>query len=169
MRRGLVCWILIWVGSLGPLPLDAVAPAAGDYSLILRYSSPSLTPSEVQQQQLLAKALALLASSNFNSAQPRWKWDSARIEQEYGRAVSGRHLLIDFRQPTVRPTRGGELSVRQIVIGLDGGQLAQSLHTLDPNGSLVGHAMYAGELCVELMATVRAMEKCNSTTGAACR
>ena len=54
-------------------------------------------------------------------------------------------------------TIGGEVTVRELVIGLNGSQYASSVHTVDGQGRVVGHAKYLGQLCIEIQELVNAV------------
>ena len=42
------------------------------------------------------------------------------------------------------------LDNRDLMIGLNGSQYASSVHTIDSQGKLIGHAKYLGQLCIEM-------------------
>jgi hypothetical protein len=70
---------------------------------------------------------------------------------EYARSASGKHVLVTFSKPQSIKTLGGYVSVRELIIGLNGAQVASPVHTVDADGRIVGHAKYLGQLCIELM------------------
>ena len=120
----------------------------------LRYGgNPAL--SQDAKLALYAKAVELLESSQFNSLDRRWDWDQAKIEDEYRQAMSGKYLAVTYRRPQKVATMGGEVSVRQIAIGLNRADYASSLHTVDDEGRIVGHGKYSGGLCIELLELVK--------------
>ena len=125
-------------------------------SVVLRYPGTAPLRSD-DAQRLKGKALEILESSNFNSAAPRWEWDEAKSNLEYGAAVSGRHLLVTFASPTVIETTGGKVMVKEIIIGLNTARYASSLHTVNDKGRVVAHAKYLGTLCIELVDMVKAL------------
>ncbi|HEY0683610.1 MAG TPA: hypothetical protein VGD45_14855 [Steroidobacter sp.] len=150
----LIALVVVLIGSA------AAADALPKHSaaVVLRY--PGTAPlRSADAQQLKAKALEILRSSNFNSAAPRWEWDEATSNLEYGAAVSGRHLLVTFADPTIIETTGGKVVVKEIIIGLNTAQYASSLHTIDDKGRVVAHAKYSGTLCVELVDMVKALPR----------
>jgi hypothetical protein len=104
-------------------------------------------------------AVAIVQSSNANSLHPQWEWDLAGILSDYRRAVDGRYLVITYVTPRMIKTIGGDLMVKEILIGLNGSQYASSLHTIDEQGRIVGHAMYSGELCITMLQLVESMER----------
>jgi len=125
-------------------------------SVVLRYSG-NIALTDDEARKIFRKSIEILRSSNFNSANPTWEWDTARINLEYGRAVSGRHALVSFGELKIIKTIGGDTAVRELVIGLNGSQYAGSLHTIDGQGKVVGHAKYQGQLCVELQELANAV------------
>lgn len=125
-------------------------------SVVLRYPGTKALGAD-DAQRLKAKALEVVHTSNFNSTAPRWEWDEARTNLEYGAAVSRKHLLVTFPTPQTIETLGGKVGVKEIIIGLNNAQYANSLHTIDSNGRIVGHAKYSGVLCIELLDMVKAL------------
>lgn len=125
-------------------------------SVVLRYSG-NIALTDDEARKIFSKSMEILRSSNFNSAKPKWEWDSAKINLEYGRAVSGRHVLVSFGEPKIIKTLGGDIAVRELVIGLNGSQYASSVHTVDGQGKVVGHAKYLGQLCVEMQELANAV------------
>lgn len=109
------------------------------------------------QQQLRQQAMDLVESSNFHSGPggENQIFTSAGVQQDYRDSVSsGDYLLVAFPTPQKIKTLGGEITAAEIVIGLHqpGGQ--NSLFTIDDIGRVVGHAKYAGEICLRLKKTV---------------
>jgi hypothetical protein len=138
----------------GKEPAHRTAPPGS--AVDLRYGrNPPL--SDQRKQALYAKAIELLESSQFNSLDQRWDWDQAKIEDEYRRAMSGKFLAVTYRTPQKVATMGGEVSVRQIAIGLNRPDYAGSLHTVDDNARIVGHGMYSGAVCIELLNLVKSV------------
>ena len=137
-----------------------------NYAVVLHYGKETALTQE-KAQLLYSKAVELLASSNFNSRAPRWDWSISKIHAEYRQTVSGKYLLVSFKTSRKIVTVEGEVSVREIVIGLNrpdsiaivGGvsyaDYASSLFTIDDEGRVVGHAKYSGPLCIELLKVVK--------------
>jgi hypothetical protein len=155
MRR-LALILLILIASLAhAADAEELQPKAAA-SVVLRYPGTKALGAD-DAQKLEAKALEILHSSNFNSTAPRWEWDEAKTNLEYGAAVSRKHLLITFPTPQTIETRGGKVVVKELIIGLNNAQYANSLHTIDTNGRIVGHAKYSGMICIELLEMVKAL------------
>jgi hypothetical protein len=133
-------------------------------AVVLRYSG-NVPLSHDDARKLFRKSIEILQSSNFNSSNPKWEWDEAKINLEYGRAVSSRHVLVTFGKSQALKTIGGDITVRELVIGLNGSQYASSVHTVDNKGKVIGHAKYLGQLCVEIqeMANAIALQSPNKT------
>jgi hypothetical protein len=148
---GAVAFATIVAGSA----MAAAPPVPADgRSVALQYGT-SAALSEEAAQALYLKAVELLESSQFNSGKPRWSWDSAKILEEHRQVMSGKHLVVTFRQPQKVATMGGELGVRQIIIGLNRPDYASSLLTVDAEGRVVGHGKYSGGLCIEFLKLVK--------------
>lgn len=149
--RGARAFVLALVFAGGAIAATN-APLPAD--VVLRYGAKTAL-SHGAAQALYLKAVELLESSQFNSRSPRWNWDSAKILEEHRQVMTGRNLVVTFRQPQKVATMGGEVSVRQIVIGLDRPDYANSLHTIDEEGRVVGHGKYSGQLCIEFLKLVK--------------
>lgn len=148
--------ILILVGILFAIPSGtAVGPAEnetiGNYSLKL-YSGGNMQPAGDWETSLYTKTIELLKTSNFNSRTPRggWKWDNKNFLQWYRETVSGSYLLVSFEVPITTETVGGNITVREIVLGL-GGEYAGPLFTIDNEERIVAHSKYSGPLCIEIL------------------
>lgn len=142
---------------------QSVVSGAG-YSVKLHYEKEiALAPPTIQT--LYSNALQLLETSNFNSRNsPASSWPGYGVtetQETYRQAVSGKYLLISFKEPRKVNTLGGEVSVKEIVIGLRRRDIASSLHTIDDEGRVVSHGKYSGPLCSMLMDLVK--EIANST------
>jgi hypothetical protein len=134
---------------------DTNQPAATNgFTLTLRYGEERALSQEVVQP-LYSKAVELLESSNFNSRAPRWEWNMSEILEVHRKTVSGKYLLVSFKEPRKIKTVGGEITVREIIIGLNRTDYASSLFTIDDEGRIVGHAKYSGPLCVGLLQFVK--------------
>jgi hypothetical protein len=128
------------------------------YTVKLRYEK-EIRLSESTTQMLYSNAMQLVKTSNFNSRQSKtqsWaEYTATSIHEEYRRAVSGKYLLLTLKEPQVINTVGGEISVQEIVIGLNRPDYASSLFTVDGEGRVVGHGKYSGPLCVEITEQVK--------------
>lgn len=162
VKLGLATLILI----VAPEVFAQELPAFESSSVVLRYSR-NIALGEDDARKIFDKSIEIIQSSNFNSSAPKWEWDAAKINLEYGRAVSGRHVLVSFGKPETIKTIGGDIVVRELVIGLNGSQYASSVHTIDDHGKVVGHAKYLGQLCVDIqeLANAIATKSTNKTIG----
>jgi hypothetical protein len=132
------------------------APEFETSAVVLRYPG-SIALGLNDSRKLFEKSIEILQSSNFNSSSARWEWDEAKISFEYGRAVSGKHVLVTFNKAERVKTLGGYVSASELIIGLNGSHYASSVHTIDGDGNVVGHAKYLGQLCVEIVELVKEM------------
>ena len=150
------------VGSAVAADTNRPAASKADYTVALRFGKqPPL--SQEQVQTLHAKALELLETSNFNSRASLSHKSISEVHEEYRQTVAGRYLLVSLKGPQKIKTDGGEVIVREIVIGLNrpnniaivGGvsyaEYASSLFTIDDEGRVIVHAKYSGPMCIELM------------------
>lgn len=155
LRRkvGLAALLLIIQGS-GAFAENL--PEFESSAVVLRYSA-NISLDRADARKLFGKSIEVLQSSNFNSSNSQWEWDEAEVNREYGRAVSGRHVLVTFSKPEIIKTIGGDITVREFVIGLNGSQYASSVHTLDEQRRVIGHAKYAGQLCIEIQELAHAV------------
>ena len=134
-------------------PSSSMAPA---YTLSLHYGK-DVVLSKDAAGLLYAKAMDFLVSSNFNSSIPKWKeqWGIAKIQDGYRNTIRGNYLLVSFKDPQKIKTVGGEITVLEIVVGLNGQQYADALFTIDDEGRIISHAKYSGVLGVEFLNLVR--------------
>jgi len=128
-------------------------PSHPGYTLELHFDGKPLAQAWVEK--LYAKAVEILESSNFNSRAPRWQWNMPEVHQQYRQTVAGKYLLISFKEPNKFTTVGGEVTAKEIIIGLNGRQYASALFMIDDEDRLVGHAKYSGPLCVEFLKLVK--------------
>ncbi|MEI2727095.1 MAG: hypothetical protein V9H26_27455 [Verrucomicrobiota bacterium] len=129
-----------------------------EYSVELHYKKEIiLSPQAVRV--LDSNAVQLVETSNFNSRNaPGNSWAGFGVSgthDAYSKVVSGSYLLIAFSETRKIKTLGGELSVKEIIIGLNRSDIASSLHTIDDQGRVIGHGKYAGPLCSMLMDEVK--------------
>lgn len=150
-RVAVMVVIAVWLVGVSAAPRLS---SPGEFAVTLRYEAEIALP-QTAAEQLYLKAMEVLESSNFNSHAPQWEWNLSVLLDEYRQAVSGNYLLITFALPQQVKTVGGVISVRELLIGLNGEQYASSLHTIDDEQRIVGHAKYSGELCVDLLNLVK--------------
>jgi len=130
------------VASVVAAETNRPAASKADYTVALRFGKqPPL--SQEQIQTLHSKALELLETSNFNSRASLSHKSISEVHEEYRQTVAGKYLLVSLKGPLKIKTDGGEVIVREIVIGLNrpdniaivGGvsyaEYASSLFTID--------------------------------------
>jgi hypothetical protein len=109
-------------------------------------------------QTLSSNVVDLLESSNFNSSNPASRpqgMDASGVHEDYQAAISGKYLLISFKEPQKVKTVGGEVSVKKIVIGLNENFGRNELFTIDDKGLVVSHAKYDGSIFLKLLQSVK--------------
>ena len=118
------------------------------------------------QQQLQELALRLLKSSNDNSGVSGFRTGFAfsDVQQKYRETVAGSYLLITFWKPQQIHTIGGDVTVSELVLGLNLAEGAGPLFTIDPSAPLVAQGKYSGELSVEILTTIKRLT--NAASGA---
>lgn len=162
MRKGTIMSYVKAILSSLLLMAHAAALLANDLpqfetaAVVLRYQG-SEPLGHDDSRRLYEKAMEVLQSSNFNSADPKWPWDEAKLNVEYGRAVAGEHVVVTFVATQNVKTLGGYVPVRELIIGLNGPQYATSVHTIDGEGKLVGHAKYLGQLALDIVDLAKAI------------
>lgn len=126
--------------------------AAVTATIELHYGKPTQL-SEPQRLALQSSAMRLVESSNFNSERHReiLKATPVQTHAVYRKTIAGRYLLVSFGAPQRINTVGGEIVVREIVVGLNRPDYADSLFTIDAEGRVITHGKYSGGLCIELM------------------
>jgi len=151
--RAMRAIVIALAAILAGVALAATSPPV-PRTVLLQYGT-RIPLSEEATQTLYLRAVELLESSQFNSLNPSWDWERQKIEEEYRQAMSGKYLAVTFPRSQKVTTMGGEISVRQIVIGLNRPDYASSLHTVDEDARVVGHGKYSGPLCVEFLKLVK--------------
>ncbi len=67
------------------------------------------------------------------------------IQQHYRQTVAGEYLVITYDSPVVIHTIGGDVTVVEIVVGLNRkDDIPSALFTIDAEGRIVAHEKYAG-------------------------
>lgn len=115
------------------------------------------TLSAAGKQQLAQEALQLVKSSNFHSG-PGDKYHFftlTGVQNDYRREVAGKYLLVSFSTARAIKTTGGDVTVSEVVIGLNRNDYASSLFTIDGTGRVVAHTKYSGERCIEIFKTIK--------------
>ncbi|MEJ1966980.1 MAG: hypothetical protein WDO56_37755 [Gammaproteobacteria bacterium] len=134
----------------------AVAAADTETDVELHWPGKALT-TPAARDDVLQIALRVLQSSNFHSGpdDAQRNFRAAEVQAHYRKEVAGRYLLVSY--PTVQSmhTVGGQVRVREIVIGLNRDDSANSLFTIDDSGRIVEHARFSGAVCIELLEAIR--------------
>lgn len=134
-------------------PSHAAEPATAELHL---EGKPAVL-SEQGQQALCQQAIQLVETSNFHSdpGDQYHIFKLPQVQNDYRREVAGKFLLIAFSTPRKIKTIGGEITVSEIVVGLNRDDYASSLFTIDESGRVIGHAKYAGDRCIQLLNAVK--------------
>ncbi len=108
-------------------------------------------------QLLSSLTLELVGTSQFNSVAHQALLNSSvrEVHRRYRATVGGNYLLTSFEEPRAIETRGGKITMVEVVIGLNHRHYADSIFTIDDEGRVVEHAKYQGSKCVELLQRVR--------------
>jgi hypothetical protein len=117
------------------------ASAGFDYVVKLHYGS-EIALTQPVAQSLYSNAVELVESSSFNSSNPTSRvehMDIPDVQEDYRLEVSGKYLLISFKKPHNIKTFGGEVRVREIVIGLNEHFGRNELFTIDNEGRVFSH------------------------------
>ena len=145
--RMLPGFILLFAVAVSSFAADADQPRVELY----RAGLMELTPES--QANVIAWSERFLNSANFNSAnQPDVLEQSvAAMHERYRRMVRGNHIVVSYDHPKKFKTVAGEVTVVQIVVGLNRPDaVASGLFTVDPEGRVLAHEKYAGILPAEL-------------------
>lgn len=112
--------------------------------------------SEDTQQRLREQVADLMRSSSFvSSSDTHHIFTFAGVQQDYRDVVTtGEYLLLTFSSAQKFATGSGEITAREIVVGLHspGGQ--NCLFTIDEQGRIVSHAKYSGVVLMSLKDTL---------------
>ena len=167
-RKQLILGIVIVtvVTSVAFAETNQPAASEADYTVALYFGKQTPLIQEANRK-LHSKALELLETSNFNSRAGVLDWNISKFHEQYRQTVAGKYLLISLKEAQRIRTVGGEVIVKEIVIGLNrpdsiatvGGvsytEYASSLFTIDDEGRVVAHAKYSGSMCIELTKLVK--------------
>jgi len=143
---------LIRFGSLQLAHSGEITP-----SVELQIRGQQIVLTEQAQKQLREQALQLVETSNFHS-DPGDKYHFFTlhdVQSDYRKEVAGKFLLISFPAPMKIQSRGGELMVAEIVVGLNRPDFASSLFTIDETGRIIAHTKYSGERCIEILKVIK--------------
>lgn len=136
------------------LPLVAVLLAIAGAAFAADESKPRVELNRSGQVELGTEAqgritewsIEFLKSANFNTAnQPDVLNKSvAAIQKRYRETVASDYLVISYDRPTTFETIGGDVTVVEIIVGLNRPDAVPSaLFTVDPEGRVVAHEKYA--------------------------
>jgi len=167
-RKQLILGIVIVtvVTSMACAETNQPAALVADYTVALYFGKQTPLTQEANRK-LHSKALELLETSNFNSRAGVLDWNISKFHEQYRQTVAGKYLLISLKEAQRIRTVGGEVIVKEIVIGLNrpdsiatvGGvsytEYASSLFTIDDEGRVVAHTKYSGPMCIELTKLVK--------------
>ena|SRR5689334_2769421 len=112
-------------------------------------------PTGSSADELRKLAVEFVQSSNFNTAaHPKvLSLSVPAIQDQYRRAVAGDCLIVTYDRAMKIRTVGGDVSVVEIVIGLNRPDYADALFTIDESARVVGHGKYSGKVAIELRKT----------------
>ena len=146
---------ILCIALLSGFAASSQADEAATTELHLSGKSPVLP--EPAQRELCQQAIYLVESSNFHSdpGDRYHLFTVPEVQSGYRREVAGKFLLIVFPIPQKIKTIGGEITVSEIIAGLNRNDYASSLYTIDEAGRVVGHSKYAGDRCIQLLNAVR--------------
>ncbi len=147
MKTASVFWVLLLGAWL------TVAAADTETDVELHWPGKALT-TPAARDDVLQIALRLLQSSNLHSGPDDAQriFRAAEVQAHYRKEVAGRYLLVSYPTAQSMHTVGGQVRVREIVIGLNRDDYANSLFTIDDTGRIVEHAKFSGVVCTELLA-----------------
>ena len=113
--------------------------------------------SESGKNKLLEQALKLVETSNFHSGvgDKNAIYTLHGVQSDYRATVAGRFLVCRFQTSKQVATKGGDVAIFEIVIGMNHDDAAYKLFTVDENGSIVQHGKYSGQLCIEILQAVK--------------
>ena len=138
-------------------PLHSARSAEAATTVELQSQGKLIELSESAHKPLHEQALQLLRTSNFHSdpGDEHHIFTLRAVQNDYRKTVAGKFLVITFATPQKISTVGGEITVAEIIVGLNRNDYASSLFTVDESGRVIGHAKYSGERCIEILKTVK--------------
>jgi len=138
--------ILLFAAAVSSFAAYADQPRVG----LDRAGPKELTPEG--KANVVAWSEQFLKSANFNTAnQPDILKQSVTAQERYRKTVRGDHLVVSYDRPMTFKTVAGDVTVVEIVVGLNRPDtVASGLFTVDPEGRVIAHEKYAAILPVEL-------------------
>ena len=151
MKLTFVLCVVLLIGF--SKPSQAAKTAAVELHLP---GKPSALP-EPAQQELYQQAVQLVETSNFHSdpGDQYHLFKLPKVQSDYRQEVAGRFLLIVFPTPQQIKTIGGEITVSEIIVGLNRDDYASGLFTIDDSGRVIGHGKYDGGHCIQMLKAVK--------------
>lgn len=154
--------------SLGPLVLLCIAAAGGPPGrgptsgpgtpataaaavppAVTLFHSGERTLSPADRATAAAWAVSFLetAALNTDTHAAVLRQSVPDVQNRYRRTVRGDYLVVAFAEPAAVKTAGGDVTVREIVVGLNRpDEVPSALFTVDPAGRVVAHEKYRGSL-----------------------
>ena len=108
------------------------------------------------------KVLDLLKTSNFNSkdhAGPVFPGGTGRVHRRYRTTIGGHYLVVTFPKPRHFELKRSKVTAIEVIVGLNNPKHADALFTIDPDGRVVEHSKYSGELATDLVKLISTLEK----------
>jgi hypothetical protein len=138
----LICLLAIASAAPSPAP-DAAVPS------ITLYRNGEKELSADAKAKLADWTLGFLKTSDLNTANQSkiLSQSVTTIQKHYRETVRGDFLVMTFNKPTTLTTVGGDLTVNEIIVGLNRpDEFPSALFDIDQDGRVVAHEMYRGTL-----------------------
>ena len=129
-------------------------------SIELHWPGKQIALAEKTREQLSHQAVRLVESSNFHSdpGDEHHIFTRSGVHSSYRREIAGRYLLVSFPTPRKFKTVGGDITVAEVVVGLNRDDYASNLFTIDEDGRIIGHSKFAGELCIQIFDAIKQLK-----------
>ena len=115
---------------------------------LYRPAAKDLTPES--KMNVVNWSETFLASANFNTLdQPDILKQSVvtDIQDRYRKTIRGDYLVVSYDHPTKFQTVAGDVTVVEIIVGLNrADRVPSALFTVDGDGRVIAHEKYAGML-----------------------
>ena len=156
MKRSLTLFTVALILCLAGASVDGAADEATG-TVTLRLGG-HVKPVKGAEDTLRKLAVDFVRSSNFNTvAHTRvLNLTVPMIQEHYRRVIAGDYLVVTCDRPVTIRTVGGDVSMVEIVIGLNRPDYADALFTIDSQARVVEHGKYSGGIGIDLRRAVNA-------------
>ncbi len=143
------------------LPSGQLLGQQPEPSVALKLNRPEQITSRAASA-IQSKVVDLLKTSNFNSkdhVDPAFPDGARGVHRRYRETIGGQYLVVAFPRSRQLELIRGQATAVEIIVGLNHPKYTDALFTIDPDGRVVEHSKFSGELATDLLELVRNMDR----------